>query len=61
MEGYSNQSVCVCLSVCLLPRNLGECFISLLFEPIAGKNVSPPDEQLWRFSKNFLVAEKSQC
>ena len=52
--------MCVCVSVCVLhvPRNLGECFVSLLFEPIAGKNVSPSDNQLWRFLKNVLVAEK---
>ena len=53
--------VCVCVSVCLLVRNLGEYFVSLLVEPIAGKNVSPSDKQLWRFLKNVLVAEKSQC
>ena len=53
--------VCVCLSVCLLVRNLGEYFVSLLVEPIAGKNVSPSDKQLWRFLKNVLVAEKSSC
>ena len=51
----------MCVSVCLLPRNLGEYFVSLLFEPIAGKNVSPSDKQLWRFLENVLVAEKSQC
>ena len=51
----------MCVCVCLLVRNLGECFISLLFEPIAGKNVSPSDKQLWRFLKNFLVAEKLSC
>ena len=45
----------------MLPPNLGECFVSLLVEPIAGKNVSPSDEQLWRFLKNVLVAEKLQC
>ena len=49
------------MCVCLLVRNLGECFVSLLFEPIAGKNVSPSDKKLWRFLKNFLVAEKSSC
>ena len=48
------------MCVCVLPCNLGECFVSLLVEPIAGKNVSPSDKQLWRFLKNFLVAEKSQ-
>ena len=52
---------CVCVSVGLLPRDLGEYFVSLLFEPIAGKNVSPSDKQLWRFLKNVLVAEKSLC
>ena len=47
--------VCVCVSVpCLLPRNLGECFVSLLFEPIAGKNLSPSDKKLWRFLKKHL-------
>ena len=45
----------------MLPRNFGECFISLLVEPIAGKNTSPSDKQLWRFSENFLVTEKLQC
>ena len=45
----------------MLPHDLGECFISLLVEPIAGKNVSSSDKQLWRFLNNFLVAEKSQC
>ena len=49
------------MCVCVLPCNLGECFASLLVEPIAGKNMSPSDNQLWRFLKNFLVAEKSQC
>ena len=38
--------VCVCVSVCLLTCSLGECFVSLLVEPIAGKNVSPSDKQL---------------
>ena len=45
----------------MLPRDLGECFVLLLVEPIAGKNVSPSDKQLCQFLKNFLVAEKSQC
>ena len=48
------------MCVCLFLRNLGDSFILLLIEPIAGKNVSP-DKNLWRFSKNVLVAEKSQC
>ena len=59
MEGYSNLSVCLC--VCVLPRNLGDSFVLLLIESIAGKNVSPSDKQLWRFLKNILGAEKSQC
>ena len=54
MEGYSNRFVCVCL----FPRNLGDSFVSLLVEPIAGKNVRSSDKQ---FSKNVLVAEKSHC
>ena len=53
--------VCVCVCVCLFLRNLGECFVSLLVEPIGGKNVSPSDKQLWQFLKNVLVAEKLQC
>ena len=36
----------VCLYVCLLPRNLKECFVSLLVEPIAGKNVIPSDKKI---------------
>ena len=47
--------------MCLFLHNLGDSFVSLLVEPIAGKNVSPSEKQLWRFSKNVLVAEKSQC
>ena len=27
--------------VCLLPRNLGECFVSLVFETIAGSSLVP--------------------
>ena len=48
------------MCVCLFLRNLGDCFVSLLVEPIAGKNMSPSDKNLWQFSKNVLVAEKSQ-
>ena len=47
--------------MCAFLRNLGDNFVSLLFEPIAGKNLSPTDKYLLRFSKNVLVAEKSQC
>ena len=32
--------IAIGLSVCLLPRNLGECFVLLLVEPIAGKKMS---------------------
>ena len=45
--------------VCVLPRNLGECFVLLLVEPITVKNASPSDKRLWRFLKNVSVAEKS--
>ena len=48
-------------SVCVFLRNLGDSFVSPLVEPIAGKNVSLSDKKLWQFSKNVLVAEKSQC
>ena len=55
--------VCVCVSVCLfaclLPRNLGECFVSLLVKPIAGKNMNPSDKQLCQFLKDISVADKS--
>ena len=50
--------MCVCSFV---NRNLRDSFVSLLVEPIAGKNESLSDKNLWRFSKNVLVAEKSQC
>ena len=53
--------MCVCLCVCELPHNLGDSFVSLLVEPIAGKNVSPSDKKLWQFLKNILGIEKSQC
>ena len=56
MEGYNNWFVCVCVFL----RNLGDSFVLLLVEPIAGKNVSPSDKKLWQFSKNILVAEKSR-
>ena len=46
--------------MCLFFCNLGDSFISLLVELFAGKNVSHSDKQLWRFSKNILIAEKSQ-
>ena len=50
---------CVCLCVCYLIILENASFHSVLVEPIAGKNVSPSDKQLWRFLKNILVAEKS--
>ena len=49
------------MCVCLFLRNLGDSFVSLLVEPIAGQNTSPSDKELWQFLKNVLVAEKSQC
>ena len=49
------------MCVCVFLRNLGDSFVLLLVEPIAGKNASPSDKNLWRFLKNILVAEKSQC
>ena len=51
--------MCVCF--CVLPCSLGEYFVSLLVKPIAGKNVSPSNKQLWRFLKNISFAEKLQC
>ena len=47
------------MCVCLFLRNLGNSFVSLLAEPIAGQNMSPSDKELWRFLKK--VAEKLQC
>ena len=52
--------MCVCVCVCSLVILENALFHVSLFKPIAGKNVSPSDEQLWQFSENFLVAEKSQ-
>ena len=51
----------MCVCVCLFLRNLGDSFVLLIVEPIPGKNMSPSDKNLWRFLKNILVAEKSQC
>ena len=45
----------------MLPRNLGDSFVLLLIESIAGKNVSPSDKQLWQFSKSILGTKKLQC
>ena len=47
----------MCVCVCVLPRNLGEHFVSLLVDPIAGKNTSPSGKQLWYviFEKLFLT------
>ena len=36
-------------------------FVSLLVEPVAGKNTSPSDEQLWQVLKKVFVAEKWLC
>ena len=38
-------------AICMLPRNLGEYFVSVLVEPIAGKNVSPSDNNCGDFWK----------
>ena len=46
---YTRISLTRFVCVCLLLRNLGECLISLLVQPIAGKNVSP-NKALWQFS-----------
>ena len=46
---HENRENLYSYGMCLFPCNLGECFVSLLVEPIAGKNVSPSDKQLWRF------------
>ena len=50
--------VCVSLCVCVLSCNLGDSLVSLLFEPIAGKNASP-DEQLWRFLKKTSYLQRN--
>ena len=46
--------MCVSVCVCLFLSNLGDSFVSLLVEPIAGKNVTPSDEQL-SSSGNFFA------
>ena len=45
------------MCVCLLPGNLGECFVLLLFEPIAGKNMSPSNKKLSIFEKRLSCRE----
>ena len=54
-RGISNLLMFV--SVCLFPCNLGGYFVLFLVEPMAGKNASLSDKQLWRFFKTFFVAE----
>ena len=49
------------MCVSLFLHNLGECFVSSLAEPIAGKNVNLSDKICGDFRKNVLVEEKSQC
>ena len=34
------------MCVCVLPCSLGECFVSFIFEPNAGKNLSPSDKYI---------------
>ena len=55
LPAYGRLQLSEILGPGVLPRNLGEFFVLLLVEPIAGKK----DKKLWRFLKNFLVAEKS--
>ena len=38
----------------MLPRNLGECFVSFLVEPIAGKNESVFDKNIVAFFEKHL-------
>ena len=46
------------MCVCVLPRNLGDSFVLLLVESIAGKNVSPSDKQfLVIFEKRLRCRE----
>ena len=40
---------------------LENALFSFLLNPLLERNVSPSDEQLWRFLENCLVAEKKQC
>ena len=49
--------VCACVCVCVFLRNLGDSFVSLLVEPIAGKNVSPSDKILAIFEKRLSCRE----
>ena len=42
------------MCACVLPRNLGECFVSFLVEPIAGKNVSPSDKKIVAIFEKLL-------
>ena len=50
--------VCLCVTFPILENAL---FCFLLNPLLHGKNVSPSVKKLWRFLKNFLVAEKSLC
>ena len=44
----------------MLPRNLGECFVSLLVEPIVEKNVNPSDKKIVAIFGE-LFTEQSRC
>ena len=44
----------LCVSICLLPRNCEECFVSLVFESIAGKNASPSDKKIVAIFEKLL-------
>ena len=51
----------VCVCVCRFPHNLGGYFVSLFVEPMAGKNTSPSDKQLWQFKKKTSWLQRSGC
>ena len=44
------------MCVCLLPRNPEDCFVSLLFESIAGKK--SPDKQIVAIYKKLLTCRE---
>ena len=47
------------MCVCVLPRNLGDSFASLLVEPIAGKSVSPSDKKIVAIFEEKLQRNRS--
>ena len=46
------MSACLCVSV---PRNPRGYFVSILVEPITGKNMRASDENSLKFRKTFLL------